>query len=254
MTSNKHENYEILNLIGYGLAKFDKKFIHQFNCTSKSQFYQKIVELKVAETIGTVKNRQDLFDPFFENERRGWWQKGNTYIHRKIFIDSLFGEYGVVDFASIIKLYIRNNFKGVFNDVIPASPILKTKFKQLQATGKEAEHYFLENFQSIENFSNGSIEDARLFGDGYDFQIEHHNHFYLVEVKGIRAQKGAFRMTENEYFKAEEYRNDYGLVIVSNLEEMPKMTVTFNPLSSYELIKKSSSVNQISYHSPALKW
>ena len=64
MTSSKHENYETLNLIGYGLAKFDKEFIHQFNCTSKNQFYQKMVEIKVAETIGTIKNRQDLFDPF----------------------------------------------------------------------------------------------------------------------------------------------------------------------------------------------
>ena len=87
MSSNKHENYEILNLIGYGLAKFDKEFIRQFNCESKNQFYKKMVDLNVAETIGAVKNRQDLFDPFFDNPRQGWWQKGNTYIHRKIYID-----------------------------------------------------------------------------------------------------------------------------------------------------------------------
>ena len=250
MTSNKHENYEILNLIGYGLAKFDMRFVHQFNCTSKNQFYKKIVDLKVAETIGTVKNRQDLFDPFFDNQRRGWWQKGNAYIHRKTFIDSLFGEYSVVDFASIIKIYIQNNFKVIFDGVIPTSP----KFKQLQATGKEAELYFLENYQSIEFFSDGNIEDARLFGDGYDFQIEQDNHFYLIEIKGIRAKAGTFRMTENEYSKAEEYRDDYGLVIVSNLEEMPKMTVTFNPLSSFDFVKKSSSITQVSYHSSTLKW
>ena len=165
-----------------------------------------------------------------------------------------FCEYSVVDFASIIKLYIQNNFKGIFDEAIPASPIVKTKFKQLQATGKEAELYFWENYKSIELFGDGNIEDARLFGDGYDFQIERDNHFYLIEVKGIRAQTGAFRMTENEYYKAEEYRHDYGLVIVSNLEEIPKMTVTFNPLSTYDLVKKSSTVNQVSYHSPSVKW
>lgn len=27
MPDNKHENYEILNLIGYGLAKFDMEFV-----------------------------------------------------------------------------------------------------------------------------------------------------------------------------------------------------------------------------------
>ena len=69
MSSNKHKNYEILNLIGYGLAKFDREFIRQFNCESKNQFYQKMVDLNVAETISAVKNRQDLFDPFFDNPR-----------------------------------------------------------------------------------------------------------------------------------------------------------------------------------------
>jgi len=27
---SKHENYEILNLIGYGLSKFDNAFIEEF--------------------------------------------------------------------------------------------------------------------------------------------------------------------------------------------------------------------------------
>lgn len=64
MSSNKHQNYEVLNLIGYGLAKFDKDFIGQFSCSSKNEFYQKMVDINVADTIGTVKNRQDLFDIF----------------------------------------------------------------------------------------------------------------------------------------------------------------------------------------------
>ena len=71
----KHENYEVLNLIGYGLAKFDINFVKFFGFKTKTAFYEYIVQLGVAETIGTVKNRQDLFDPFFDNKRRGWWQK-----------------------------------------------------------------------------------------------------------------------------------------------------------------------------------
>ena len=89
--NSKHNNYEILNLIGYGLAKFDQAFIKQFDFKNKSAFYNYIIENKIAESVGTVKNRQDLFDPFFENGRKGWWQKGDAYIHRKVYIDSLFG-------------------------------------------------------------------------------------------------------------------------------------------------------------------
>lgn len=213
-----------------------------------------MVDLKVADTIGVVKNRQDLFDPFFDNGRQGWWQKGNAYIHRKHFIDSLFGVYALPDYANTIKLYMANNYSVEFSEFIPASPIIKTKFKQLQATGKEAESYFLDNYKSIKSFNDSTIEDARLFGDGYDFQIQFESKFYLVEVKGVHTQSGAFRMTEKEFFKAAEYKDDYGLVIVSNLEKNPKMTVVFNPLLGFQLEKNTSTVNQVSYHSASIKW
>jgi len=36
MSDNKHENYEILNLIGYGLAKFDMDFVKQFGYCAES--------------------------------------------------------------------------------------------------------------------------------------------------------------------------------------------------------------------------
>ena len=85
----KHKNYEILNLIGYGLAKFNDAFIREFGCDTKTSFYKFCLENGIADTVGTISNRQDLFDPFFpENGRRGWWQKGDAYIHRKIFIDN----------------------------------------------------------------------------------------------------------------------------------------------------------------------
>jgi hypothetical protein len=81
----KHKNYEILNLIGYGLAKFDLQFVKEFGFKTKSAFYEYIVSFGIADTVGTVKNRQDLFDPFFDNQRKGWWQKGNAYIPSKDF-------------------------------------------------------------------------------------------------------------------------------------------------------------------------
>ncbi|MBN2824474.1 MAG: hypothetical protein JXQ76_04045, partial [Campylobacterales bacterium] len=92
---NKHQNYEILNLLGYGLAKFDNAFIKEFGVKTKTDFYNVMVNYKIAETGSVVKNRQDLFDPFFDNGRKGWWQKGDAYIHRKHFIDSLFGKLDV---------------------------------------------------------------------------------------------------------------------------------------------------------------
>ena len=113
MSDNKHENYELLNLIGYGLAKFDMDFVKEFGFKTKTAFYEPIVSLKIAETTGVVKNRQDLFDPFFDSGRKGWWQKGDAYIHRKILIDSLFGDLNCPQYTEMVKIYIQSNFGKV---------------------------------------------------------------------------------------------------------------------------------------------
>jgi hypothetical protein len=79
MTDSRHENYEILNLIGYGLAKFNLDFVWAFGFATKAAFYRNIISRGIADSIGTVKNRQDLFDPFLKtNERAGG--KKETFI------------------------------------------------------------------------------------------------------------------------------------------------------------------------------
>lgn len=238
INSNKHQNYEILNLIGYGLSKFNDKFIKEFGFTTKMAFYEYCVKNDIAETTGTVKNRMDLFDPFFpENGRKGWWQKGDTYIHRKILIDNLFGNEDVKGYANIVKLYMKENFK-VKDILINIKPIIKSRFKKLQETGLEAEIYFMNNFNQIDKFNSGILEDARLFGDGYDFQISVNDSMYLSEIKGIREKKGKFRLTENEYNKALEYKDDYVVTLVLNMNDMPTFLTIENPIKNLKFEEK----------------
>lgn len=245
----KHQNYEILNLIGYGLSKFNDDFIKEFGFSSKSDFYTYCVENNIARTVGTVKNRMDLFDPFFSNnERKGWWQKGDTYIHRKHLIDSLFGNEDVKGYSNVVKMFLKENYKikDIFVDV---KPIVKSRFKKLQETGLEAELYFMNNYNSIGVFKNGILEDARLFGDGYDFQINVDESSYLAEIKGIRAKKGRFRMTENEYNKALEYKNDYIITLVLNLNDLPTFLTIENPTQNLKFKKEERVPNPIvEYH------
>ena len=245
---NKHENYEILNLLGYGLAKFGNEFIKQFGFKTKLSFFEYFVEIGIVETGSVVKNRMDLFDPFFDNNRKGWWQKGNAYIHRKLLIDSLFGNENVIGYANIVKLFLKDNFK-IKDIFVEVKPIVKSRFKKLQETGLEAELYFMNNYNSIDIFKNGNIEDARLYGDGYDFQINVNENSFLAEVKGIRAKKGKFRLTENEYFKAKEYQNDYIITLVLNLDDLPTFLTIENPLKNLkfeERIIKSKETKE--YH------
>jgi hypothetical protein len=229
-------------------------FVRKFGVHTKAAFYENMVSLGIADTAGTVKNRQDLFDPFFVNKRKGWWQKGNTYLHRKTFIDSLFGNYDLEEYANAVKIFIADKFV-ITDEVLPKiSPIVKSKFKQLQTTGQEAEMFFIQNYSDIEPFKDGILEDARLLGDGFDFQIQIKSRFILAEVKGIRSQYGGIRLTNNEYIKAKEYKDDYGLIVVSNLAITPKMTVIFNPLLNIALKRQTTIHKQVSYHSSSLSW
>ncbi|MFQ5686296.1 MAG: protein NO VEIN domain-containing protein [Candidatus Scalindua sp.] len=212
--SRKHVNYELLNLLGYGLAKFDNEFVKQFSFEAKTAFYEYIVNLGICDTVGAVKNRQDMLDPFFDNGRRGWWQHKSQYISRKLFIDSLFENENVQSFSDIVKMYINKDFKIDVPFEKKISPVVKSKFKQLQETGIEAELYFYHNYNSLNIFKNGIILDARLFGDGYDFQIEVDNSFFLAEVKGVRLTAGSIRITKNEYEKAFEYKKNILLLLL----------------------------------------
>lgn len=246
---NKHANYEILNLIGYGLSKFNDEFIKAFGFNTKTAFYEYCVAIGISDTVGTVKNRMDLFDHFFpDNGRKGWWQKGDAYIHRKLLIDSLFGNETVKEYSNIVKLYLKENYK-IQELYVEVKPIVKSRFKKLQETGLEAELYFINNYNSIEHFKDGFLEDARLFGDGYDFQISVNEHSYLAEIKGIRAKKGRFRMTENEYNKALEYKNDYFITLVLNMNDIPTFLTIENPVNNLKF-KKEERVSKpiIEYH------
>ncbi len=244
---------DILNLIGYGLAKFDTAFVKEFGMPSKAAFARYVVQLGLANTEKAVSNRMDTFDPYFDNGRRGWYQR-NQREHIKLYIDSLFGNEDVHGYANIVKLYIKDYNTNIDIQTEIISPTQKSRFKQLQETGKEAEFYFQNNYRDVPIFENGILEDARLWGDGYDFQIQCNENYLLAEVKGLRTDKGSIRMTQNEYKKAIEYNKDYILVVVSNLQNTPKLSYIENPTQSISLTPREMTSTQINYYSDNLIW
>ena len=244
---------EILNLVGYGLAKFDLKFVNEFGCKTKTAFSQYIVDIGLAKTTKAVSNRQDSFDPYFDNGRKGWWQR-NQREYIKLFIDSLFEKEDAKSFANIVKYYIKDFNPKIEIEIQTISPVTKSKFKQMQETGNEAEFYFMSNYNEIEVFKGGVIEDARLWGDGYDFQINLNANYLLAEVKGLRDAQGSIRITENEFKKANETKSDYYIIVISNLIKSPKMTLIPNPLQelSFELSERTTT--QKTYSTKSFKW
>ncbi|WQW44203.1 DUF3883 domain-containing protein [Helicobacter pylori] len=199
----------------------------------KTPFLNIAIQIGLANTTGVIKNRMDLFDYFFPNKRKGWWQKGDAYIHRKLWIDSLFKDEDAKGFSHIVKLFLQEQY-GIKDLGITPNAYLKTRYKSMQETGLEAELYFLNHYKNIKIFSCGHLKDMRLFGDGYDFYIQTNKQAFLVEVKGIREKQGALRLTQKEYDQAQAYSHDYVLVVVLNLSEKPYLLSIANPLKHLE--------------------
>ncbi len=253
MENKEDKISEILNLIGYGLAKFDLKFVSEFGFKTKTSFNQFIVDIGLAKTTKAVSNRQDSFDPYFDNGRKGWWQR-NQREHIKLFIDSLFEKESAKSFANIVKYYIKDLNSKIDLEIQTISPVTKSKFKQMQETGNEAEFYFMSNFNEIETFKGGIIEDARLWGDGYDFQIKLKSNYLLVEVKGLKDVQGSIRLTENEFKKANEIKSDYFIIVISNLAKSAKMTLVSNPLQELTFKISERTSIQKSYLTKSFRW
>ncbi|MDR3110339.1 MAG: DUF3883 domain-containing protein [Planctomycetaceae bacterium] len=259
-SGQKHENYEALNLIGYGLSKFNEDFVRLYGFESKMALYRYCMSIGMMNSINVIKTRQDEFDSVMpESPRAGWHNADGSirqdYQNRKDYIDSFYGNLGVEDYVAVVKMTVAKKFgervaeqkllglqptlsiaelsKG--ENEVKTKPIIQSCFRQMQITGYTAECYFLRHYKKISDFANAAIEDARLFGDGYDFQMTLPTQLYLAEVKGMRETSGQLRMTQNEYEKAEEYGKDYALVIVANLQDAPVFKTIFNPLNELKL-------------------
>lgn len=101
---------------------------------------------------------------FFPNKRKGWWQKGDAYIHRKLWIDSLFENESVKGFSHIVKLFARTIWRQRFRHYPNA--YLKTQYKSMQETGLEAELYFLNHYKNIKIFSCGHLKTCVFLAMG----------------------------------------------------------------------------------------
>lgn len=245
---------DILNLIGYGMSKFGFAFMGEFGFSkNKSAFCRYLCELGLAKSEKAVFNRQDTFDPYFDNGRKGWYQR-NQREHIKLYIDSLFGNEDAVGFANLVKQVIVSNAQDISFKGLKVIPTSQSKFRQLQETGKAAEFFFMNNYKKHSLLADASLEDARLWGDGYDFQMQIGNHYILAEVKGLRTSVGSIRMTDNEFNKALEYKDAYILAVVTDLYTHPQINILPNPAQALELIPKLYSSVQTLYYSDNINW
>ena len=110
--------------------------------------------------------------------------------------------------------------------------------KEIELIGmKIAMNYEVKNGRKPEDVSSENL--------GFDIRSkDRENKVRYIEVKA-RAQVGDVALTQNEWFKAKRFKDDYYLYAVVNSALKPKLYIVRNPVENLEVEQKVESVRYI---------
>ncbi len=228
-------------LTGLFLSRFDKQALDILGFESFSEAFN-VLGYSIGSKPSSIKNYRDEFDPLFPNSRKGWHKRSMREYCRKFYDD--FSELSFDKFAVLVKSFVED-FDVLKKDEDASNTVAKRLI-----TGRAAEQYFRQSYKEEKIFENCDMEDTTQAACGFDFKLSCENGVYLVEVKGLSANKGTVSMTEKEFKVAELYEKQFCLFAVLNFSDTPYHRSYFDPLNSeLEFNKKERKVVQISYTS-----
>lgn len=240
--------------IAFYLAKFNKKAYLNLGFGNQKETHNAvgtILNIKPA----TVKNWRDEFDPLF-GHRVGWYQRSLSISRMKIL--EAVGDLSEYNLRSIIQDILRKeNEVSVFEEFEPLVSIIPEENKKQKKsyiprnlTGRKAEEIFMEWYKSGQkDIPQGKdFIDMRDYGCGYDFQIVvSQNRINAIEVKGVSFNDGGILITGKEWETAGIMKNDYYLVLVSNLDNDPVINIINNPHERLSPKRNLQTVIQINW-------
>lgn len=237
MPKIKIKNREKLILCALFLSKFDKRAYEALGFVSFLEAFNTLA-LALQGKASNIKNYRDEFDPYFDNNRKGWHQRA-----MRAYVKEVFDKYKNLDFESfksLISTFLIENYEKKLELSEFLDFKLESSYIKRIATGKAAEQYFKENF--AKDFDNFEFFDSRNLGCGFDFKLQNLKEFICVEVKGLSENAGNFLLSQKEYEIAQKLKDKYCLYIVSNLKEKPKSNLFFNPLKHFDLKEQSTEL------------
>ncbi|MEC4115067.1 DUF3883 domain-containing protein [Myroides pelagicus] len=252
----KMNNNNILGLyIAFYLAKFNKKAYSNLGFKTQKETHE-VIGSFLGIKSSTIQNWRDEFDPLF-GHRTGWHQRSLS-ISRVRIIEAI-GNLDEPSLRSIVQDILNNNNTSELTEdleqlvsVIPREKKKKQKaiFSPRTITGRKAEEIFIEWFKSgQEEISQGKdFVDMRDYGCGYDFQIVvSDKQVYAIEIKGFLEDEGGILITGKEWETAEIMKTDYYLVLVSNIDNDPVITVVNNPYEKLSPKRNLQTIIQVNW-------
>jgi len=248
-------NRKLAHIVAYYLSRFDKTALSNLGYkTDKEAFHKTAVVLNVLPNY--IKFRRDEFDVAHPH-RKGWHKRPMT-----MSITNTINALQDIDEPTLRSIVMDILVKGEevevsedFETLITVIPDEKRK-KQKRSyfprniTGKKAEKIFIEWFRSgQEKIPEGKdFVDMRDYGCGYDFQIVvSEKQVYAIEVKGFSEDEGGILITGKEWETAGIMKTDYYLVLVSNIDNDPVITVVNNPYEKLSPKRNLQTVIQVNW-------
>ena len=130
-----------------------------------------------------------------------------------------------------------------FIGLIKVTPEVKAG-KEMQSD-PEIEKIGMKIAIDYEKRNNRNPEDVSLQNLGYDIRSTDDNDFTrYIEVKA-RCQTGDISLTQNEWFKANRFGDDYYLYIVFDASNNPELNIIRNPVKNLKIVEKIETVRFI---------
>jgi hypothetical protein len=240
-------------IAAFYLSKYDEQAYLNLGYGNASDTHKKIGEILEVKS-SSVKNMRDEFDPLHSNERVGWYQRPLRPSRQKVF--DLFTDLSEISLRAVVLNLLNSLDNEELSTAIESIEIdenthndSKAELNTRAITGEQAELYFLEHWKHhYPKFVN--IENCTKDGCGYDFKLISDNSTRYIEVKGMKSLKGSILLTDKEWKIAHEKVDSFDLIIVSDLENKPKVQIITNVVNKLQPSMQIRTVLQVSWSVP----
>lgn len=139
-------------IVSYFLSRCDMKAVRSLGYKSFTEAFQKIGDI-LNENPNNIKNMRDEFDPYFDNGRRGWYQRELRASRQEVFNEM--AQYTDLQVETLVKELLNMANGGVKMDNIDILKDLRALIRQ------SAIHY-------NQDFSWQDVELTKEFKEAYE--------------------------------------------------------------------------------------
>jgi hypothetical protein len=247
---------ELAMIVALYLSKFGDESLTKIGFETYKQAFKEIGR-SLNVNANSVKNWRDEFDPFYDNRRKGWYQRGMRPTQQKVV--TLFDDLSEDALRKIVldiisprqRLMIGSDLGSALKEIKaiddskPGKRVVE--YVPRGPTGRMAEEYFLSQFYAGLTPFSGVIKDRRDDGVGFDFEISDNSNSSLVEVKGMSKDLNGIVFTDKEWKIANKTQSNYYLGLVVHVSSLPKIGFMQNPAKNFTATYRAYTIISVNW-------